>query len=125
MDVLIWDGYGPSRSRIHFFDFEVGGHDGAYKGQIHVIVPFIGRKNGTLTSRQQSYNDVHGWRACIEHLFGQLWHLGLVRNIWRGGPDELQPVCACFVAFHAILHSEASRSPTLWTMGPCPASCLD
>ena len=31
-DVLIWDGYGPSCTRGDFFDFEVGGHDGAYKG---------------------------------------------------------------------------------------------
>ena len=54
-DVLIWDGYGPSRTRGDFFDFEVGGHDGAYKDRIHVIVPFIGRKNGTLTARQQCY----------------------------------------------------------------------
>ena len=47
----------------------VGGHDGAYKGWIHVIVPFIGRKNGTLIACQQSYNDVHGWyRARIEQL---------------------------------------------------------
>ena len=53
------------------FDFGVGGHDGVYKGQVHVIVPFIGRKNGTLTARRQLYNDVHGWyRAHTEHLFG-------------------------------------------------------
>ena len=71
-DVLIWDGYGPSRTRGDFFDFEVGGHDGAYKGRIHVIVPFIGRKNGTLTARQQCYNEVHGW-ARIEQLFARLW----------------------------------------------------
>ena len=84
-DFLIWDGYGPSRTRGDFFDFEVGGHDGAENGRIHVIVPFIGRKNGTLTARQHSYKDVHGWyRACIGHLFGQLWLWGLVRNIWRG-----------------------------------------
>ena len=89
-DVLIWDGCGPSRTRGDFCDFEVGGHDGAYKGRIHVIVPFIGRKNGTLTARQQGYNDVHGWyRARIEQLFARLWHWGLVRNIWRGGPNEL------------------------------------
>ena len=50
-DVLIWDGYGPSCTRGHFFDFEVGGHDGAYKGRVHVIVPFIGRKNDTLLAR--------------------------------------------------------------------------
>ena len=60
-DVLIWDGYGPSCTRGDFFDFEVGGHDGAYKGRIQFIVLFIGRKNGTLTARQQCYNDVHGW----------------------------------------------------------------
>ena len=42
---------------------------------IHVIVPFIGRKDGTLTARQQCYNDVHGWyRARIEQLFARLWH---------------------------------------------------
>ena len=51
-DVLVWDGYGPSRTHGNFFDFEVGGHGGAYKGRIHVIVPLIGRKNGTLTARQ-------------------------------------------------------------------------
>ena len=37
-------------SPFPFFDFEVGGHDGAYKGRIHAIVPFIGRKNGALTA---------------------------------------------------------------------------
>ena len=52
---LGWDG---SRTRGDFFDFEVGGHDGAYKGWIHVIVPLIGRKNATLMARQQSYNDL-------------------------------------------------------------------
>ena len=55
-----------------------------YKGRIHVIVPFMGRKNGALSARQQCYNDVHRWyRARIERLFAQLWHWGLVRNIWR------------------------------------------
>ena len=35
----------------------------------------LGRKNGTLTARQQCYNDVHGWyRARIEQLFARLWH---------------------------------------------------
>ena len=60
-DVLIWDGCGLSCTHADFFDFEVGGHDGGYKGRIHVIVPFIGRKNGNLTTRQQSYDDVHRW----------------------------------------------------------------
>ena len=34
----------------------MGGHDGAYKGGVHVIVPFVGRKKGNLSDRQQSYN---------------------------------------------------------------------
>ena len=34
---------GPSGTRRGFFDFEVGGHDGAYKGRAHVIVPLVGR----------------------------------------------------------------------------------
>ena len=47
---------GPSRTRGGFLDFEVGGHDGAYKGRVHVIVPFVGRKNGKSFDCQQSYN---------------------------------------------------------------------
>ena len=47
---------GPSRTRGGFFDFEVGGHDGAYKGRVRVVVPFVGRKNGKLFDCQQSYN---------------------------------------------------------------------
>ena len=63
---------GPLSWGCSIFDFEVGGHDGAYKGQVHVTVPFMGRKNGTLMARQLLYNDVHGWhRTHIEHLFGQ------------------------------------------------------
>ena len=27
------------------------------------------------------------YRARIEQLFARLWHWGLVRNIWRGGPN--------------------------------------
>ena len=34
----------------------MGGHVGAYKGRVHVIVPFLGRKSGNLIDRQQSYN---------------------------------------------------------------------
>ena len=32
------------------------GHDGAYKGGVHVTVPFVGRKNGKLFDPQQSYS---------------------------------------------------------------------
>ena len=53
---LVWPLSGPSRTRGGFFDFEVGGHDGAYKGRVHVIVPFVGPKNGKLFDCQQSYN---------------------------------------------------------------------
>ena len=110
--VLIWDGYGPSRTRGDFFDFEVGGHDGAYKGRIHVIVPFIGRKNGTLTARQQGYNDVHGWyRARIERLFARLWHWGLVRNIWRGGPNELHQSVRILLHFTQFCIRRQVRHP--------------
>ena len=45
---------GPSHTRGEFLDFEVGGHDGSYKGMVHVIVPFVGRKNGKLFDCQQS-----------------------------------------------------------------------
>ena len=47
---------GPSRTKGEFFDFEMGGHDGAYKGRLHVIVPFVGRKGGNLIDRQPSYS---------------------------------------------------------------------
>ena len=33
---------GPSHTRGGFFDFDVGGHDGAYKGRVHMIVQFAG-----------------------------------------------------------------------------------
>ena len=34
----------------------MGGHDGAHQGRVHVIVPFVGRKNGKLFDCQRSYN---------------------------------------------------------------------
>ena len=40
--------------------------DGAYKGRLHIAMPFISRTN--LTNQQTEYNDVHGfYRVCIEH----------------------------------------------------------
>ena len=73
-DVLIWDGYGPSRTRVDFFDFEVGGHDGAYKGQIHVIVPFIGRvpphvwtdKSNLATTQDEAEDEAKVCVLCCE-----------------------------------------------------------
>ena len=65
-DLMIWDARGPSRSHGQFFDFELGAHDGAYKGRIHTAVPYISRKK--LSDNQQEYNHVHGfYRARVEH----------------------------------------------------------
>ena len=63
---------GPSRTRGGFFDFEVGGRDGAYKGRVHVIVPFVGRKNGDFIDRQQPYNVPVLWVPGLEEggMFG-------------------------------------------------------
>ena len=49
---------GPSCTRGGFFDFDLGGHDGAYKGTVHLIVPFVGKlgKGGNFIDRTQSYN---------------------------------------------------------------------
>ena len=87
-DVMIWDQRGPSRTHGQFFDFEIGAHDGAYKGRLHTAVPYIGRK--TLTDDQQEYNDVHGfYRARVEHLFARLWQWRIVRNVWTRSATEL------------------------------------
>ena len=43
-DVMIWDQREASRTHGQFFDFEIGEHDGAYKGCLHTAVPYIGRK---------------------------------------------------------------------------------
>ena len=97
---------------------KLGGQDGAYKGRIHVIVPFIGRKNGTLTARQQSYNDVHGWyRARIEQLFARLWHWGLFWNIWRGDPNELHQSVRILLHFTRFCIRRQVRYPPLLDHG--------
>ena len=57
---------GASRTRGGFLDFEVGGHDGAYKGRVHVIVPFVGRKNGKSFDCQQSYIVLVLWVPGLE-----------------------------------------------------------
>ena len=40
-DVTIWDQRGPSRTHDQFFHYEVGTHDGAYKGGLHSAVPYM------------------------------------------------------------------------------------
>uniref|UniRef100_A0A7S4LKF9 Uncharacterized protein n=1 Tax=Eutreptiella gymnastica TaxID=73025 RepID=A0A7S4LKF9_9EUGL len=65
---------------------------------------------------------VHGCdRAHIEHLFGQLWHRALVR---RGGPDELHQSVRVLLHFTQFCIQRQVRA-SLWTMGPCLASCSD
>ena len=39
---MIWDQHGPSRTHGQFFNFEVGAHDGAYKGRLHIVVLILG-----------------------------------------------------------------------------------
>ena len=82
-----------------FFDFKVGLHDGAYKGCIHIVVPFWGSRK--LTDRQQQHNDVHSWYgARVEHIFAQLWQWKVVRNVWQGGEQELHET------MRVLLHME-------------------
>ena len=86
----------------------------------------MGRKTGTLTAHQHYYNDVHGWyRARIEQLFARLWHWGLVRNIWRGGPNELHQSVRILLHFTQFCIRRQVRHPPLRTMGPCSAYGLD
>ena len=125
-DVLIWDGYGPSRTRGDFFDSEVGCHDGTYKGRVHVIEPFIGRKNDNLLARQQSCNDVHGWyRAQIEHLFAHLWHWGFNSEHLAWWYQRVASIGVHFITLYLILHPEAGPLPSLWTVGKCSPLCLE
>jgi hypothetical protein len=115
-NVLTWDLYGPSCTRGDFFDLGLGPMAALRKAVcmcVHVIVPFIGRKNGTLMAWQPSYNDVHGWyRARMEHLFGQLWHWGLVRSMWHYGPYELhQSVRVLFLFGEFCIRRQVRRPP--------------
>ena len=96
-DVIIWDKHGPSRKLGVFKHFEIGNHDGAYKGRLHSHTRFIGRK--VLTKREREYNNVHGYyRACVEHLFARLWHWKVVRDIWMGS------ACDLHANTHMLLH---------------------
>ena len=97
-DVLIWDREGPDVRKGHFFPYECGCHDGAYKGRVHNHCPFIGRKH--LTQRQQEYNDVHGnYRARSEHIFARLWTFKIVRDIWTGSSTDLHRSVRILVHF--------------------------
>ena len=64
-------------------------------------------------------------QSTIQQLFPRLWHSGLVRNIWRGGPNELHQSVRILLHFTQFCIRRQVRHPPLRTMGACPASCLD
>ena len=123
----------PFRLWILTGPFPVGDMDWPLSGWRYGPAPaftFMGRKNGTLTARQQSYNDVHEWyRARIEHLFGQLWH------IWRGSPDELHQSLRVLLHFSQFCIQRQVRHPPygpwdhvqphVWTDKSNPATTQD
>ena len=79
------------------------------KGRIHVIVPFIGRKYGTLTARQQSYNDAggigHTLRSCL---------LGCGIGVWLGTFGVVAPMsCTPQSVFCCILRNFAFTSKSV------------
>ena len=79
---------------------------------------FIGCDN--FTKWQQEYTVVHGhYRARVEHLFGRLWHWGVVPNIWSGNGTTLHK------SIHILLHltqcciRREVRGPPLSPLAPC------
>ena len=72
----ICDEYGPSRKLGLLKDFEVGNHDGAYKGRMHSHTLFIGRK--VLTKSEREYIVLStSLPACV------------IRDIWMGSARDL------------------------------------
>ena len=83
-----WHPHLSNHVLVGFFDYELGIHDGAYKGRPHSVVPFIGR--GSLSARQEEYNSVHSWyRSRVEHVFAYINHWGIIRNVWREGRKKV------------------------------------
>ena len=66
------------------------------------------------------YNDVHGfYRAHIEHLLAQVWHWGIVRNIWRGSSTELHEyVCVLLHLQYFFIRRQVRYPPyCMWEHG--------
>ena len=89
-----------------FFNFEIGAHDGAYKGRLHTDVPYIGRK--TLSDDQQEYNGIMMSMGSIV----QGWSTSL-HSCGNGGfstmsGHALQRSCTAMCIFappYSVLHS--------------------
>ena len=124
-DVMIWvwsfantHQCGPSRIHRRFFDFEIGAHDGTYKGRTHTVVPYIGWK--TLSEDEQEYNDIHGfYRARVEHFFARLWQWRTVRNVWTHSAMELHGHVCILLHLSTGLYSQEDWVSTLWTLASC------
>ena len=98
VDVKTWHKYGPQHTKACFVDFEVGRHDGAYKGRLHFHIPLFGRKS--LIVQQKTYNGIHGYyRAWVEHSFACLWSWRVVRDIWLGSHEDFCCLCHVHVCF--------------------------
>ena len=92
----------------------MGGHDGAYKGRVHVFVPFIGSKS---TFHRHGNNDVMMYMNSTGPELSYcllICGIGAIQNIWCGGPKGLLQISAHFVAFYPILHPE----PGAWEHVP-------
>ena len=88
---------------------------------------FIGRKNGTLTARQQSYNDVyigHALSSCLLACGIEAW-LGTFGVAALMSCTSQSVFCCCILRNFAFAGRCVTPPPPLWTMGACPASCLD
>ena len=71
----------------------------------------LGLKPGYLIPKQRA-GQTSPCRACIEHLFGHLWHWGLVRNIWCGSPDDLhQSMCVLLHFMQFCIRMEVHHPP--------------
>ena len=99
--VWLFLGWLKPKSMLHlghgqFFDYEVGNHDGAYKGSLYSAVRYIGWKRvklGDKTEAQQEYNVIQRWHGG----FHAVQKLGL----WAIGPHGLwYPVEPCEAPFH-------------------------
>ena len=119
-DILIWDAQGPQRSAGDFVNFEVGIHDGAFKGRVGSIIPFVG--GGKLSDGQQEYNDVHGVvQGKGRTLLCPSVALACVsRRLDTSRPHSAAEDCPCAVTHNTILFESQADIPALWTMDPLP-----